>query len=52
MTSEEWDTHWYRIHKQLRETGLQPVEAAAMADTQTSEQFGQRPEEETKSDEV
>jgi hypothetical protein len=47
MTFEQWDSHWYRIREQLREAGMQPVEACAMADTQCTEQFGPRPEETT-----
>lgn len=44
--SQVWDTHWYRIYKQLQQTPLQPVEAAAMADTQCALKFGPRPTEE------
>jgi hypothetical protein len=47
LTPADWDVHWYRIREQLREAGLQPVEACAMADTQCAEQFGTRPEETT-----
>lgn len=47
MNPEQWDTHWYRIRDQLDETGLQPTEAAAMADVQCAEQFGPRPTQET-----
>lgn len=46
MTSEQWDIHWHRIRGQALADGAQPVEAEAVADTETSEQFGPRPSEE------
>ena len=46
MTPEEWDVHWNRIRGQNVADGALPVEAAAMADVETVEQFGPRPSEE------
>lgn len=47
MTAEEWDSHWYRIRGQLLDDGALPAEAAALADIQTRDEFGPRPEETT-----
>lgn len=43
MTGEEWDTHWYRIRDDHARDGGLPVEAAARAEVETTEQFGPRP---------
>jgi hypothetical protein len=47
ITPEQWDTHWHRIREQALTEGAQPTEAEAIADTETIEQFGPRPTEET-----
>lgn len=48
MTPEQWDTHWDRIRRDAVNAGSLPTEAEAIADTETAEQFGPRPTEETK----
>lgn len=47
MTSEQWDIHWHRIREQALTEGALPTEAEAVADTETGEQFGPRPQEES-----
>jgi hypothetical protein len=46
VTPEQWDIHWHRIREQALTEGAQPVEAEAIADTETAEEFGTRPQEE------
>lgn len=43
MTADEWDSHWYRIHTSLAGDGYS--DASAIADQETTEQFGPRPGE-------
>lgn len=45
MTGEERDVHWRRIRDDHIADGALPVEAAAMADVETAEQFDPRPGE-------
>lgn len=45
MTGEEWDTHWYRIYSEATPVGMTDAEAAEVADRETVEQFGSRPED-------
>lgn len=45
MTPDQWDTHWYRIRNSLLDDGYS--DAAAMADQETTEQFGPRPRDAT-----
>lgn len=46
MTAEKWDEHWYRIRNQALMDGAEPVEAEVLADVETQQQFGPRPQEE------
>ncbi len=45
MTAEEWDTHWYRIKEDAIYEGADEEVAERIADRETAEQFGPRPEE-------
>lgn len=45
MTSEQWDEHWHRIRQDAINDGAPPTYAEVLADTETTEQFGTRPEE-------
>lgn len=45
MTGEEWDVLWHQIREDLIADGALPVEASALADVQTTEQFEPRPQE-------
>lgn len=45
MTAEEWDTHWYRIKEDALLDTADERAAEAVADHETTEQFGARPEE-------
>lgn len=44
MTGEEWDTHWGRIYDDARAAGEDVDTACEVADVETAEQFGDRPE--------
>lgn len=44
MTSEQWDTHWRRICQDLCADGKHIDVAVEIADRETAEQFGPRPE--------
>ena len=49
MTVEEWDTRWYSIFEDLvQQQGVRDGSAFETADRECVEQFGPRPEEETK----
>lgn len=45
VTPADWDVHWGRIRDDALTGGALPTEAEALADTETAEQFGQRPQE-------
>lgn len=45
MTGEEWDTHWGRIYDDARASGEGPDTSCEIADGETWEQFGPRPED-------
>lgn len=45
MTGEEWDTHWGRIYDDARRSGEDVDTACEIADDETTEQFGDRPED-------
>lgn len=45
MTTEDWDTHWYRIREDYRVIGFDDRAAEELADHDTVEQFGPRPQE-------
>jgi hypothetical protein len=42
--AETWDTHWWRIYNDAR-AGSDADTASEIADDETGEQFGVRPEE-------
>ncbi len=44
MTPEQWDIHWHRIREDALADGHAPFSAAAIADHETEEQFGPRPQ--------
>lgn len=43
-TAEAWDTHWYRIWEDCVNDGMEEQAAKAVAEKETTEQFGRRPE--------
>lgn len=43
-TAEEWGTHWYRIREGALTSGMDERAADAVADQETTEQFGPHPE--------
>lgn len=45
MTPEQWDVHWFDIWVAAMEDGATKPEADELADRETPEQFGPRPEE-------
>lgn len=45
MTPQQWDVHWDRIRGDLVADGADPDLAIELADEETTEQFGPRPEE-------
>lgn len=47
ISAEEWDTHYHRIYSELLAEDVDLDEAALTADRETTEQFGDRPAEET-----
>lgn len=44
MTGEDWDVHWWRIYLDAVRDGEGEENAAVLADHDTVEQFGPRPE--------
>jgi hypothetical protein len=47
-SAEEWDTHYYRIFSDLCADGEPETFAGLVAERECVEQFGERPEQETK----
>lgn len=47
MTAGEWDTHEWRIYHDLIADGVAEDNARALAEIETTVQFGDRPDEET-----
>lgn len=45
MTPEQWDTHYWRIRLDLVKDGTCVADAAAIAEQDTTAQFGPRPHE-------
>lgn len=45
ITAEEWDTRWWVINDDALRVGYSPDVAAELAARETTEQFGDRPEE-------
>lgn len=45
LTPEEWDQHWFRIREGHLNDGHDERAATAMADLDTADQFGPRPQE-------
>ena len=44
-TAEAWNTHWHRIWQDAVDEGMEEQAAKYVADRETAEQFGPRPEE-------
>ena len=47
MTGEEWDTRYWVIFNDLCAQGEDANDAFSVADRECTEQFGERPQEET-----
>lgn len=45
MTPEQWDTHWHRIRQDATDTGHDQQAAGELADRETADQFGARPDD-------
>lgn len=45
VTAEAWDVHWRRIWEDCVDEGMDEQAAKYVADRETTEQFGRRPEE-------
>ncbi|WP_460393963.1 hypothetical protein [Actinophytocola sediminis] len=43
--AEQWHTHWHRIREDAIEAGHTRDQAAAIADRETTAQFGPEPQE-------